>query len=100
MAAAKKTMVATVKIVSFTKGRIEGTCLGSGQRGIRISLAGSVPEGYGQAPLNLTIAIRAEISLADLICLWFGWRAEFLFVIDGIEQESSKSVTAVVAMVL
>lgn len=35
MAAAKKAIVATVKIVSFTKERIERACLGSGQRGIR-----------------------------------------------------------------
>jgi hypothetical protein len=38
MAAAKKIIVATVKMASFTKERIERVCLGSGQWWIRISL--------------------------------------------------------------
>jgi len=38
IAAAKNTIVATVKMASFTRMRIRFACLGSGQRGIRISL--------------------------------------------------------------
>jgi hypothetical protein len=39
IAAAKKAIVATVKMASFTRERIERACLGSAERWIRISLA-------------------------------------------------------------